>query len=86
MLRRTTGLLLTAIFVGLITGTLIGELVARFAPEGPLKEFLLTKIRMGFTPTTLDLIVVKFTFGLSLSFNLLSILILFLVILAFKKL
>ncbi|MFQ6611786.1 MAG: DUF4321 domain-containing protein [Fidelibacterota bacterium] len=81
MNKRSLGIIIVILFVGTMVGTLAGVLLGLILPEGVVKDFFLTSIHFslaGLTGNdlgviTLDLIMFKLQFGLSLTFNFTSL-------------
>jgi hypothetical protein len=73
--RRGVGLLLLVIVVGLIGGSLFGELLAWMLPGGAIHDMLTRGPTIGLTsPMTLDLRFLSLTFGFSLRVNIAGVL------------
>ncbi len=64
---------LIIVIVGALLGTMVGELLGNYLPEGPVKNFLLKNITFGLDPTTLNLHILTFTIGLILKINVLTV-------------
>ena len=73
-----------AVFIGLIAGALISELLGLILPTGVVKDFLITTVNFGFEPVLLNIGAIKFTFGLSFSFTVVSFLIVIAMVYYFK--
>ncbi len=59
---------------GLLAGTLVGELLARFLPDGVAKGFFTTSLNGVFGPLSIDLAAVALTLGpLTISVNIMSL-------------
>jgi len=59
---------------GLLIGSLLGEVVARFLPAGVARDFFTTSVAGRFGPIALDLIAIGITLGpLTLHVNVLSL-------------
>ena len=59
---------------GLLMGSLLGELVARFLPAGVARDFFTTSVSGRFGPVTVDLVALGLTLGpLSLQLNVLTL-------------
>ena len=78
MYRRKSNIAILLIFliIGLLIGSVTGELLALALPDGSVVEMFLTYpiIRPEFGPATINLIVVSITFGFSLKLNIISVL------------
>ncbi len=59
---------------GLLVGSFVGELLARFLPAGVARDFFATSVAGAFGPITLDLVAVGLTLGpLTLHVNVMSL-------------
>lgn len=78
--RKSVGLLIVAIFVGIIAGNVIGQLLGVVFENMGLQNNVVQKVlveplmQYEFYPIRLNLIILTFTFGFSLNFNILSLL------------
>jgi hypothetical protein len=64
----------------------LGEILRVMAPQGTIQTIFATNFTPGISPPlTIDLVLVKFTIGLSLKINLLSLLGMFLGIYLYKN-
>lgn len=78
--KKSTGLLIVAIFIGILAGNTLGALIGVVFENLGLQDNVVKKVLVdplyqydsGQIP--LNLIVIKFTFGFSLNFNVLSLL------------
>jgi len=72
--KSNFGILLIFVVIGLLLGSITGELLELILPDGNVVEMFLTYpiIRPEFGPATLNLIVVTITFGFSLKLNIIS--------------
>jgi len=72
--KSNFGILIIFVVIGLLLGSIIGELLALILPDGSVVEMFLTYpiIRPELEPTTLNLIVTTITFGFSLKLNIIS--------------
>jgi ABC-type antimicrobial peptide transport system permease subunit len=74
-LHRGLGLLLLAIVVGLVFGSLLGELLAQFTTSSWLKDALTRGPMLGLSPpATLDLRLLSVTFGILFKVNVVGVL------------
>ncbi|MBN1755350.1 DUF4321 domain-containing protein [bacterium] len=78
------GILILAIFVGLLIGGLVGELLAYILPTSVVRTFFMKSVDFGLDPVVLNLIVIKLTFGISLKFNFISLVLVILTVYYFK--
>jgi hypothetical protein len=73
--RRGVGLVLLLVVVGLVIGSLFGELLAWVVPGGSIHDMLTRGPTIGLTsPLTLDLRFLSLTFGFSLKVNVVGVL------------
>ena len=73
--RSTFPLLLLVLFLGLVFGTILGEIGARLVTEGSLHRFFATHVTVGFpSPVELDLRALRLAFGLAVKVNILGVL------------
>ena len=73
-MHRSLGLLLLAIVVGLVFGSLVGELLAQFVSSPWLRDVLTRGPMLGLTPpATLDLRLLAVTFGIVFKVNALGV-------------
>ena len=74
-MHRGLGLLLLAIVVGLVCGSLLGELLAQFVSSPWLKDALTRGPMLGLSPpATLDLRLLSVTFGILFKVNVVGVL------------
>lgn len=74
ILRKTPWLLIFFVLVGGLFGGVVAEVLLAVAPTGPISTLFLASRDIGITdPITLDLFLIKLTFGASVKINLLSI-------------
>ena len=74
-MHRSLGVLLLAIVVGLVFGSLVGELLAQFLLSPWLKDVLTRGPMLGLTPPmTLDLRLLAVTFGIVFKVNVVGVL------------
>lgn len=66
-------------------GHVIGEVLMLILPKGPVKELFLKVVDFGIPTFTINLAIVKFTFGLVFSFNLMAVIFIFLMIYLLSK-
>ncbi|MBM4441322.1 MAG: DUF4321 domain-containing protein [Candidatus Rokubacteria bacterium] len=72
---RGLGLVVLIVLVGLVVGSLLGELVASLLPSGIVHDLLTKGPQIGVAPpATLDLRFVALTFGMLLKVNVVGIL------------
>jgi len=73
-MHRSLGLLLLAIVVGLVFGSLVGELLAQFVSSPWLRDVLTRGPMLGLTPpATLDLRLLAVTFGIVFKVNVVGV-------------
>ena len=79
MRRKSLGILLVAIFIGILAGNVVGQVLAVIFDGLGLENNVAEKVLIEsyvykLNPIELNLIVMTLTFGFSLSFNVLSFL------------
>ena len=79
-LRPTTYKRVTAVLLGALAGDLVGELIRYLIPPGTVKDLVLKPVTFGISPFTLDLVIFKITLGLTVDFNLVALLFVFLMV------
>ena len=67
--HRPLIIIILALIIGAMLGTLLGDLLGMILPPGVVKELFLRSVAVSLNPTTLDLLVLKFTLGFSLKLN-----------------
>jgi len=73
--KRRIGLVALVFFLGVIVGSVVGELIGLLLPEGNvMRELFVSGKEFKVGPLNLDLIVFTLTFGFSLKVNLISVL------------
>ena len=61
------------VVIGALLGTMVGELLGAYLPDGTVKSFFLKSIRFGLDPVSLELHILTLTFGLILKINVLTV-------------
>ncbi|MBN2544118.1 DUF4321 domain-containing protein [bacterium] len=79
-----TLIFILAILVGILIGGLVGELLAYFLPTSVVRTFFMKSIDFGFETITLNLVIIKLTFGLTFKFNFISLILVVLTVYYFK--
>lgn len=78
--RRSAGFLALTFFVGILVGSVLGQAVGLFVPEGSVAHQLFVQYEdFGFGPTPIDLVAFDVTIGLYVHVNLMSVIGIFLV-------
>ncbi len=71
--RRPLAVLALILFLGIVVGTVFGEVVGILLPEGKvIRDVFVNSIDLHVGPLHLDLVVFSFTLGFSLKVNLMS--------------
>jgi Domain of unknown function (DUF4321) len=84
--RKSPWILLLFVLIGGLLGGVLGEILRVMAPHGTIQTIFATNYVLGITePLTIDLVLLKFTIGLGLKINLLSLLGMFLGIYLYKN-
>ncbi len=78
--RQSVGVLLVLLLVGALLGSLLGDILGGYVP------FLKESRSLGFSTTTIDLVILTFTIGFSMKLNLASVLGFFLAYIAYRRL
>jgi hypothetical protein len=79
LMRKSAGILLVFILIGGMLGGIFGEILRVMAPSGTIQNIFASYFSPGINPPlTIDLVLLKLTFGFSIKVNLLSILGMFL--------
>jgi hypothetical protein len=78
--KKSFKTIILSILLGIAAGSLLGALLGLMLPPGIPREVLTLSKSFVLEPFTLNLLVLSFTFGISFTFNLLSILGIFVVI------
>jgi len=76
--RQSVGLAVVVIFIGALIGSVLGEVVGLLLPDGVVKEFFLKSVQFGFSPTTLNLVLLTFTIGITMKINIVGVIGIFL--------
>ncbi len=74
MRNRKLGVLFLWLVCGAVIGSLLGQLLGLILPPGVVKDFFLAGTDLGFGPTTIDLAVLTFTLGFTLTINVMGVL------------
>ena len=61
------------VILGALLGGVLGEILGLIVKEGTLHKILVTGLNLSLGPATLDLAVLRFTFGIGMKLNLLSV-------------
>lgn len=73
--KRRIGMVALVFFLGVILGSVVGELIGLLLPEGNvIRELFVSGKEFRVGPAHLDLIVFTFTIGFTLKVNLVSVL------------
>ena len=73
--KRRIGLVALIFFLGVILGSVVGELIGLLLPEGnTIRTLFISGTEFQVGPVFCDLVVVSFTIGFSLKVNLISVL------------
>jgi hypothetical protein len=74
MSRKSFRNYLAVLTLGLLAGSLLGEMLARYLPEGVAKSFFTNSVTGQFGPVSVDLIAIAITLGpMSIAFNIMTI-------------
>jgi hypothetical protein len=71
--RRPFAVVALVLFLGIIVGTVFGEVIGILLPEGKvIRDVFVNSTNLHVGPLHVDLVVFSFTFGFSLHLNLMS--------------
>lgn len=71
--RRPFGVVALILFLGIIVGSVVGQLIGLVLPEGKvIRDVFVNSTDFHAGPVHIDLVVFSFTFGFSLRVNLMS--------------
>jgi len=85
-MRKSPWVLLMFLLIGGLLGGILGEILRVMAPQGTIQNIFATNVTPGISPPlTVDLILLKLTFGFSLKVSLLSVLGMFLGVYLYKN-
>lgn len=73
MRKKSWGLIILVLIIGALIGSALGEVLAYVLPDGVVKQFFLKSFIPTFGPGTVDIGILKLTFGISLKINFISI-------------
>jgi hypothetical protein len=59
--------------IGFVVGGAMTDIARRFLPAGAVKQFLTSGVSPSFGPVPIDLVIIKFSFGVVLDVSLLSL-------------
>jgi hypothetical protein len=62
-----------AILLGALIGTVFGQVIGLILPDGIVKEFFLRSAVFGFSPTTVNLVILTFTLGMTFKLNIIGV-------------
>jgi hypothetical protein len=75
VLKKSGGYLLLFIFIGGLLGSVLGEILQIVSPQGIVRSIFGEALSLGLDPpVSVNLVLLKFTFGFLLKINLLSVL------------
>lgn len=73
--KRRIGIVALVFFLGVVLGSVVGELIGALLPEGNVaRELFVSGKEFKVGPIDLDLLVFSLTFGFTLKVNLISVL------------
>ena len=84
-MRKSPWVLLIFVLIGGLLGGILGEILHVMAPQGTIQSIFSTYFTPGIDPPlTINLVLIKLVFGLSIKINILSILGMFVGIYLYK--
>jgi len=79
--RRSLALVALLLFLGIVVGTVLGEVIGLIMPEGKvMRDVFVNATELHVGPVHVDLVVFSFTLGFSLRVNLMSVIGIFVVL------
>ena len=85
-MRKSPWILVTCVLVGGLFGGLLGEVLVAVTPPGVIQNIFTQAIHPGLNPpVTLDLWLLKVTFGFTLKMNVLSLMGIFFGVFVYKQ-
>jgi hypothetical protein len=72
--QKSVGFLIFMIVLGVVVGSAVGKAIGLILPEGVVKEFFLNSVKWSLGTTSLDIVALTLTFGLSLEVNVMAVL------------
>jgi len=72
--KKGLGYLVFIAVLGIVFGSILGEILGLLLPPGLVKDFFLKSITLGFSPTEVNLNILRFQFGLWLKLNIVGVL------------
>jgi hypothetical protein len=73
MKKKSLAFILTALILGALIGSALGEVLAYIIPDGVVKQFFLKSATASFEPTTINIIILTITVGFSIKINIIGI-------------
>ena len=70
---KQIGIMVTILVLGAVVGTLVGKILAYILPEGVVKQFFLISTTLSIGPGTVDIKLLSFTVGFSITLNVISL-------------
>ncbi|MDD5455338.1 MAG: DUF4321 domain-containing protein [Candidatus Ratteibacteria bacterium] len=71
--NKSVPFFIAIVLIGAILGGVFGEILGLIVTGGILNKLLVTGLSLSLSPSTLDLAVLSFTFGVGMKLNLLSV-------------
>ena len=73
MRKRRFGFIVLILLLGGLVGAALGQVLSLILPEGVVKDFFLRSVTFGFSPTTLNLVILTLTLGFSFKINIIGV-------------
>ncbi|MGH1362426.1 MAG: DUF4321 domain-containing protein [Calditrichia bacterium] len=73
MKKKSLAYYVFIIIMGGVVGSVLGNAIGIVLPVGVVKQFFLQSWPFGIEPSTLDLGILKLTFGLKINFNIIGV-------------
>ncbi len=76
--RRNIGIIILAIVIGAIIGSVLSHFLGGLFPAGPVKDFFFKPLKIGIPQLTLNLHFLSITFGFTLSISTFTVIVIIL--------
>ncbi|MEO0114247.1 MAG: DUF4321 domain-containing protein [candidate division WOR-3 bacterium] len=76
--RRNVGIIILAIVIGAIIGSVLSHFLGGLFPEGPVKDFFFKPLKIGIPQLTLNLHFLTIAFGFTLSISTFTVIVIIL--------
>lgn len=73
MRKKRFGFIVLILLLGGLVGAALGQVLGLILPEGVVKDFFLRSVTFGFSPTTLNLVILTLTLGFTFKINIIGV-------------